>query len=199
MCGMAEQTASAPVRTVNGRLVPSVGTYNIDPPHSQVVYEIGHMTIARSHGNFQRISGAIHVAEQVERSSVEVTIDVGSISTTAAERDAHVLSEAIMQAEKHPTATYRASKVEHQADGTWRIPGELTLLGSSRPLALNATFGGGVIDPWGAPRIAFSATTEFNREDWGITWNTPVPGFGPMLGTLVKITIEVQATLDAAS
>jgi polyisoprenoid-binding protein YceI len=196
---MAEETAAVPVRTVNGRLVPAAGTYRFDPPHSQVVYEIGHMTIAKSHGAFQRLSGTIHVADQVEQSSVEVEVEVGSISTTAAARDAHVLSEAIMQAEKHPLATYRASKVEHQADGSWRIPGELTLLGKSRPLALIATFGGGVIDPWGKPRIAFSATTEFNREDWGIDWNTPVPGFGPMLGTLVKITVEVQATLDQPS
>ncbi len=192
---MATEVPEAPVRTVNGRLVPAPGTYVFDPPHSQVIYEIGHMTIAKSHGAFQRLSGEIRVAEKVEDSSVQAAVEVGSISTTAEARDKHVLSEQILHAEKNPSATFSAARAEHQADGTWLIPGELTLAGVTRPLTLRATFGGGVIDPWGNARIAFSAGAEFNREDWGINWNTPVPGFGPMLGTLVKITLEIQATL----
>ena len=190
---MAE--ATAPVRTVAGRNVPLAGTYVIDPPHSQVVYEIGHMTIAKSHGAFQKLSGEIQVGDRVEDSSVDITIDVGSISTTAEARDKHVLSEQILHVDKNPQAHFHSTSAALQADGTWRIPGELTLAGSSKPITLNASFGGGVVDPWGKPRIAFSATADMDRENWGITWNAPVPGFGPMLGTLVKITIEIQATL----
>ena len=191
---MATAAPNPPVRTVSGRLVPAAGTYVIDPPHSQVLYEIGHMTIGRSYGFFTKIAGEINVAEQVEQSSANINLEVASVFTSAEGRDKHVSSEAILNVEKNPTATFKSTKVEHQADGTWNITGDLSMLGVTKPLVLHASFGGGVIDPWGNPRIAFHAEADMDRLQWNVTWNTPLQGFGMMLADQVKLRIGVQAT-----
>lgn len=190
---MAHETSEL-TREVDGRPVPASGTWAIDPTHTQAEFVVRHLMVTKVRGGFQDISGTIVVGDDPAESRVEVTIPVASVSTGAADRDAHLLSEDFLDAENHPSITFVSTSVE-PSESSWKLTGDLTIKGVTKPVVLDLEFLGISADPWGNTKAAFSASTEVERADWGLTWNVPLEGGGVLVSKAVQLEIEAQAAL----
>lgn len=176
-----------------GQITVPTGTYDLDPAHSSVSFSTRHMMVSKVRGRFGTLSGYVTIAEDPSASSVEVSIDAASIDTGVVDRDVHLRSPDFLDVETHPELTFTSKRVL-DIDGTdFRLEGELTAHGVSRPVILDATFEGTGKDPWGGERIGFSATAEVDREDFGLTWNQVLETGGVLVGKAIKVEIEAEA------
>jgi polyisoprenoid-binding protein YceI len=189
---MADQLLSV-LRTYEDREIPVAGEYTVDPAHSSVEFIGRHLMITKVRGRFPEVSGTITIDEIPERSHVEVEIEVASVDTGNAQRDEHLRSPDFFHAERHPTIGFRSTKVEPGKAGLWNVTGDLTVREVTRPVTLQAEFEGANASPMGDQRIAFSASTEVDREDWGLTWNVALETGGVLVGKKVRIELNVQA------
>lgn len=179
-------------RTAADTTVPVAGTYELDPSHSSADFTVRHLGLSKVRGGFAIQQGTVVIADDPLQSHVEVTLDATSFGTGAADRDAHVKSADFLDVEQFPVLTFRSTSVRPTGDG-WAVDGELTIRDVTRPVTLDVEFEGANTDPWGNGRIAFAATTEFDREDFGITWNQALETGGVLVGKTVKVAIDVQA------
>jgi polyisoprenoid-binding protein YceI len=173
------------------------GTWTIDGIHSHVGFVIKHMMVSKVRGHFAAFSGQIVTAENPLNSSVSVTIDASSIDTANVGRDEHVRSADFFEVEKHPSITFTSTKV-HGEGGEFFIDGDLTIRGATKPVTLNVETPEFGPNPAGGTKAGFSATTEINRSDFGVSYNGPIPGGGVTLGEKVQIVLEIEADLDVA-
>jgi polyisoprenoid-binding protein YceI len=186
-------TATAGTRVVDGRPVPEPGTWEIDPSHQSFEFVARHL-MAKVRGKFPGVSGAATVAEVPEDSALEIEIDTTTVDTGDATRDGHLRSNDFFGVQDHPTISFRSTGIR-PGDGetAWKVDGELTIKGVTRPVTVDVEFLGGAIDPWGNQRIGFSGVVpEVNREDWGLTWNTPLETGGFLLSRSVRLEIEAE-------
>ena len=182
------------VRDYQGHDVPQAGSYEIDGSHSNVDFVVRHLMISKVRGRFNSFSGAFTVAEVPEESSVEVSIDATSISTDDEQRDGHLRSADFFDAEQYPTLTFKSTGVEAVKGDHWKVAGDLTIKGVSKPVVLDVEFEGAQTDPWGGARVGFTASTEIDREDWGLSWNQALETGGVLVGKKIKIELGVEAT-----
>ncbi len=187
---MATQTAT---RTIDGVEAPRAGTWTIDAAHSSVEVIARHLMLAKVRGRFGSYEGEIVVGDTPEDSGVEVTIDAASIDTGEAKRDEHLRSPDFLDVENHPTLTFRSTEARRTGEETLEVDGDLTIRGVARPVTLDVEYLGVTQDPWGNTRAAFSATTEIDREEFGITWNQALETGGVMVGRKLKVELEVSA------
>ena len=188
---MTQTNIAELTRTVDGLALPAAGSFELDPSHSHVGFSVRHM-MGKVRGRFASFAGTVTIAEDPVESSVDVTIDVGSIDTRDEQRDGHLRSPDFFDAESHPKMTYRSTGLTSRGDGRYRVAGDLTIKGVTRPVPLDLTFEGVGIDPWGNQRLGFSATGEIDREQFGLTWNQALETGGVLVGKKVKIEIEAQ-------
>jgi polyisoprenoid-binding protein YceI len=177
-------------RKFNGIDIPTPGTYELDPNHLRVGFHARHMMVAKVRGSFNEASGAIVVAEDPADSTVSATIQTGSLSSGVEQRDVHLRSGDFLDAEKYPTIEFRTTGLKVHSGDKFTLNGELTIKDVTRPVELDVEFEGISQSPYGQEVIGFSATTEIDRDDFGITWNMAVEGGGVLVGKKVKIEIE---------
>lgn len=173
--------------------LPEAGHYDIDPTHSAVDFVVRHLVAAKVRGGFKAFTGTIVVGDTPEQSSVSVKIDTASIDTGVDDRDAHLRSADFFDVENHPTATFVSTSITPKGESNYIVRGDLTIAGVTRSIDLDLDYAGSVTDPWGNSRIVFSATTEINREDFGLTWNQTLETGGVMVSKNAKIEIDVEA------
>lgn len=191
---MTTEAPAAATRIVDGREVPVAGTWNLDPTHTILTFEARHMMISKVRGSFGSATGTIEVADDPTESTVEVTIDAASVESGTEDRDNHLRSPDFFDVENYPEITFRGSGAEVAGDG-YRLSAELTVKDVTRPITLDFEYTGGLVDPFGNARVAFSATTEVDREDWGLTWNMALETGGFLVGKKIKLFIDTEATL----
>jgi polyisoprenoid-binding protein YceI len=169
-------------------------TWTIDTAHSVLEFAVKHMMFTTAKGRFGDFAGTFNFdPNNVAASSVEVTIQTGSIATNTADRDAHLRSADFFDAEQFPTATFRSTSVEGDADDLV-IKGELTIKDVTRPITLKAEFQGTGVNPWGVEVAGFEAKGKFNRKDFGLNWNQALESGGVLVSDEVKLNIDVQAS-----
>jgi polyisoprenoid-binding protein YceI len=168
------------------------GTWKIDPTHSDVAFSVRHMMVSKVRGRFATVDATIVTAEDPTLSSVTAEIDLSSISTANEQRDAHIKSADFFEVEKYPTMTYRSTSVTPDGDD-WKVEGELTLHGVTKSVPLKLELNGFTKDPYGGTRVGFSATTEINRGDYGISISMPMDGGGVVIGEKISIQLEIEA------
>lgn len=174
-------------------------TWTIDTAHSAIEFAVKHMMFTTAKGRFQEFTGAIIIDEQDHRnSSVDVTIDVSSISTQADDRDNHLRSADFFDVETFPEATFRSTRVESTGNDNLRITGDLTLKGVTQPVVLDATFQGRGTNPWGQDVIGYEATTKFSRKAFGLSWNQALESGGVLVSDEVKLSLDIQAGFTEA-
>jgi polyisoprenoid-binding protein YceI len=174
-------------------------TYTIDPAHSGAHFTVRHMMITNVRGGFRNIKGTVvYDAENPSNSNVEAEIEAATIDTRETQRDAHLRSADFLDVEKFPSITFRSTGVDAAAEGEWKVRGDLTIHGVTRPVVLNvegpAPEGK---DPWGNIRSGASATTKIKRSDFGLTWNAALETGGFLVGDELKIELEL-ALIKAA-
>jgi polyisoprenoid-binding protein YceI len=189
-------TDTTTARTVDGVQLPAPGHWAIDSSHSSVEVSVRHLGLSKVRGAFRSFTGGIDVAERPEESSVQVSIDAASVDTREPARDEHLRSPDFLDVASYPTMDFRSTAVTGSGDH-WRVEGELTIRGTSRPVTLDVRFEGLENDPWGGTRAAFSATTELDREAFGLTWNQVLESGGLLVGKKVRIDLEVEVVRAA--
>ena len=172
--------------------LPTTGTWVIDPSHSSVEFVAKHLVVSKVRGRFTSFSGVVEVAEPIENSNVEVSIDTASISTNDEQRDGHLVSGDFLDVDTFPTMTFKVAGGARRDGSDWLLPGELTIRDVTRPVDLKVEALGSVTDPWGNTKAGFAATAEIDREEFGITWNQALEAGGVLVGKTVKIEIDVQ-------
>jgi polyisoprenoid-binding protein YceI len=180
-------------RTVNGVEFPAAGTWVLDPSHTSVEFRATHLMVAKVRGQFAGAQGALEIAEDPAESTADITIDATTINTGVADRDAHLKSADFLEVEKYPDITFRSTGLEHDDGSDWKLRGELTIHGVTRPATLAVEYNGVTADPWGGTRAVFSAETKIDREDWGLTWNQALEAGGWLVGKELRIALEVEA------
>lgn len=177
------------------------GTWDIDPVHSEVSFVIRHMVVSKVRGRFDKFEGVIVTADDPLQSSVEATIEAASVNTNQEQRDGHIRSADFLDVENHPQITFRSTGIRADRD-RFLVSGDLTIRGVTKPVTLEVEPNGFTPDPFGGTRTGFSATTEINRQDFGVSYNGPIPGAdnAMVLSDKVTLNIEIEAVLrkDAA-
>ena len=171
------------------------GTYTIDPGHSDVAFTVRHLMVSKVRGHFTRFQGELTLTPDPLASSVTATIELASIDTNNPQRDDDLRSANFFETDTYPTMTFRSTGIRHSEDG-FDVDGELTLHGVTRPVTLALDVNGFTRDPYGGTRAGFSATTELNRGDFGISTNIPMDGGGVVIGDRIQVFIEIEAVLN---
>src|SRR5207302_10937825 len=150
----------------------ATSTWAIDPTHSIAEFSVKHLVVTTVKGRFRELDGTIDVNEaQPEASSVTASIDVASVDTNVADRDAHLRSDDFFNADKNPSITFRSTKVERAGETDYKVTGDLTIRDVTKPVVFRVEFEGDIADPWGKRRAAFTATSEISRNEFGVRWN----------------------------
>lgn len=180
-------------RTINDTVLPSPGTWALDTAHSHLEFSVRHMMVGKTRGRFGSFNGTITVADEPSESTVEVEIDAASIDTRDPKRDDHLRSADFLDVERYPQLTFKSTSV--RGWGTeWAVTGDLTVHGVTRPVTVELELEGVVEkDPFGLARVAFSGSTEIDREDFGLTWNAALETGGVLVGKRVTISFEIEA------
>ena len=191
-------TSTATVTQVEGLDLPAPGVFAIDPAHTHVGFVVRHMMVSKVKGRFASFTGEITIGDSPESSSVEVTIDAASIDTREEARDNHLRSPDFFHVDEYPELTFVSTALLPKARGDFDLEGTLTIRGVSRPVTLSVEQEGIVIDMRGEQRIGFSASTEINREDFGLTYNAVLEAGGVVISKLLKLELEIEAVRKAA-
>ena len=179
---------------VGSQTAEAVSVWQLDPTHTLVDFSAKHMMVTTVRGRFSGIRGTIRLDEQdVTRSSVEAEIDAPTISTGVDQRDAHLRSADFLHVEQYPAITFKSRRIERKGDDDVRVVGDLTIRGTTREVALDATINGRGATPFGTEVIGISAETSINRKDFGLNWNVALEAGGWLVGDRIKITLEVEA------
>jgi polyisoprenoid-binding protein YceI len=181
--------------TLAAPVLAHADTWQIDPMHTSVEFTVRHMMISNVKGTFEKTSGTITVEGSAPTTAkIDATIDASSINTRVERRDADLKSPDFLDVTKYPTITFKSTKVEAAGKGKWKVTGDLTLHGVTKPAVLDVEGTGDPIhDPMGNTRAGASATTKINRKDFGLTYNKTLESGGVMVGDEVSITIDVEA------
>ena len=174
------------------------GNWTIDPHHSEVGFTVRHMAVSKVKGRFDKFEGTFVTAEDPLASSVNVTVDASSINTNNEGRDGHIKSADFFEVETHPTWTFASTGIKDKG-GDLALEGNLTIKGVTKPVTFSLEVSGFGPDASGGTRAGFSATTEINRHDYGVTFSASVPGVPGALVVSDKVTInlEIEAVLQS--
>jgi polyisoprenoid-binding protein YceI len=169
--------------------------WNIDVVHSTVGFTVRHLMVSKVHGYFTKWTGKLAFDEQNPSAShAEVQIDIASVDTREPQRDAHLRTGDFFEVEKYPQMTFKSTGVERGASDHFKVTGDLTLRGVTRPVVLDVEYGGRSKHPQMGERVGFSATTSINRKDFGVSFNQVLDNGGLALSEKVDIRIEIEAT-----
>ncbi len=175
----------------------AAGTWQIDAAHSGVEFAVTHLMISKVRGRFSDISGTVVTDGTPEGSRIKVEIGAASINTHDDGRDTHLRSADFFDVEKYPKILFVSTAIKPKGDGEFRITGDVTIRGVTRPVEMDVTREGTGRDPWGSDRAGFSATLRVDRRDFGLTWNQVLEAGGVMVSNDVKLTVDVELTHKA--
>ena len=183
--------------TTLGLLLPAAAagsSWQIDPQHSSAQFAVRHLGLSTVRGAFSKLSGTMLLDDQdITKSTIEVNIDANTVDTREPDRDKDLRSERFFDVAHFPTMTFKSKKVEQVAPGKLRVTGDLTIHGTTKEVVLDVDgLTAPAKDPWGNQRIAASATTKINRQDYGVKWNAKLDNGGVVVGDDVNITIDVE-------
>jgi polyisoprenoid-binding protein YceI len=179
-------------------LTQLAGDWDLDPSHTGLRFSARHAMVATVRGGFKAFSGSLHFdADDVAKSTAEVTIDATSIDTGTDGRDEHLRSADFFDVEKYPTISFSTTRVEQIDDENFRLIGDLTIREVSKEVSIKVEFLGLSPDPWGNTRAGFEGKGEILRKDWGLEWNAALETGGVLVSDKVKITLDVSAVKRA--
>src|SRR6266536_891143 len=172
-----------------------VGTWTLDPAHTEIGFVARHMVVSKVRGKFEKFTGSITTAENPLEPHAEAQIDMSAITTGNDQRDEHLRSTDFFDVASHQTMTFRSTGVR-PAGESYLVDGELTIRGITKAITLEVEIGGFTPDPWGGTRAGFSATTVINRHEFGVSFNAAIETGGVVVSDKITINIEAEAVLD---
>ncbi|MEU9589770.1 YceI family protein [Streptomyces sp. NPDC048193] len=194
----AAPAATATPAAVNPDLAALTGDYVIDPSHTTIGFVARHAMVTNVKGKFLDFTGTLHLdgaAPADSTASLDVTMD--SIDTGSADRDGHLKSADFFKTDEFPTMTFRSTKAEALGGDDYRITGDLTILGTTKPITIDLEFNGAAKDPFGNERVGFEGKAEILRSEWGLTWNAALETGGVLVSDKIKLNFDISAIKQA--
>lgn len=192
---MIRQITAAAILTFATAAIPAqaaVEVHTIDKGHSDVSFQIRHL-VSKVRGKFNDYQGTINLdPANLERSSVEFTIQAASIDTGLPDRDKHLRGEDFFWADKHPAITFKSKSIKKVDQDTYNVTGTLNMRGVAKEITLPVTYLGTVKDPWGNEKGGFETEITLNRKDYGINWNSALDNGGVVLSDEVTIAVNLE-------
>jgi polyisoprenoid-binding protein YceI len=154
-----------------------MGTWKFDPYHTQVEFSAKHLGMMTVRGHFAEVTatGEIH-PDHPDKTKVEASINTASIRTHNETRDNDLRSSNFLEIEKYPTMTFKSTKIEHTGGDRYKVTGDLTIKGNTRPVTLDVVKYGEFNDPRMGHRIGYAAQTQINRKDFGMRFDAMLDG-----------------------
>jgi len=182
----------AALLAVPGLSLAQTSSWDFDPAHTHASFTVRHMGISNVRGEFQKVSGKLVLDEKdVTKSTVEATLDVGSINTRVEKRDGHLKSPDFFDAAKFATITFKSTKVEKAGEGKLKVTGDLTMRGVTKPVVLDVTGPSAPVAAWGRTIRGVEGATTINRKDFGLAWGNVIEGVA-VVSDEVKVELEVE-------
>ncbi|WP_046729243.1 YceI family protein [Streptomyces humi] len=179
-------------------LAALTGDYTIDPAHSTLGFVARHAMVTNVKGSFQEFEGTLHLdGSDPAKSTASLDIQMASITTGSPDRDGHLKSADFFKTDEFPTMTFRSTKAEALGDEDYRITGDLTILGVTKPVTIDLEFNGAAKDPFGNERVGFEGKAEIKRSDWGVTWNAALETGGVLVSDKIKLNFDISAIKNA--
>ncbi|WP_432031689.1 YceI family protein [Streptomyces antibioticus] len=196
--GRKNDTETATATAVNPELAALSGEYTIDPSHSSLGFVARHAMVTNVKGTFLDFSGSLHLdGTDPSRSTASLDVTMDSIDTGSADRDGHLKSADFFKTDEFPTMTFRSTSAEALGGDDYRITGDLSILGVTRPLTIDLEFNGSAKDPFGNERVGFEGKAELLRSEWGLTWNAALETGGVLVSDKIKLNFDISAIKNA--
>jgi polyisoprenoid-binding protein YceI len=170
------------------------GTYAVDPAHSRIGFVARHAMVTKVRGSFNDFEGVGYFdAENPVDSHLRLTIQATSIDTRNADRDGHLKGNDFFDMETYPEITFVSTAVQQLDPENYRVTGDLTIKGVTKPVTVDFEHTGSAVDPYQNQRIGFEGKTTVNRKDWGVNWNAALEAGGVLVGEKVTLEFDVSA------
>ncbi|SED67884.1 MULTISPECIES: YceI family protein [Streptomyces] len=196
--GRKDNRTTAPAQAAGGDLAALTGDYTIDPAHTTIEFVARHAMVTNVRGGFQDFTGSLHLdGQDPSKSTATLDIKMASIDTGNADRDGHLKSADFFKIDEYPDMTFRSTKAESLGGDDYRITGELSLLGVTKPITIDLEFNGVAKDPFGNERVGFEGKAELLRSEWGLTWNAALETGGVLVSDKIKLNFDVSAIKNA--
>lgn len=171
--------------------------WTLDPTHSELQFKVKHLMITTVTGNLKSFSAELESeGDDFSNANISFKGEISSLETGNTDRDNHLKSGDFFDIEKYPEMSFKATTVEK--DGSdYIVKGDLTIKDVTKPIKLNAEFGGIATDPWGNTKAGFTIAGKINRVDFGLTWNAALETGGVMVSEEVRILGELQFVKQA--
>jgi polyisoprenoid-binding protein YceI len=174
------------------------GEYTLDPAHSRLGFVARHAMVTKVRGAFNDVTGTGSFdAADPSRSHLEVTIQAKSIDTRNEDRDAHLRSNDFFDMDQYPEIRFVSTAVEPVDESNYRVTGDLTIKGVTKPVTIDLEYTGFVQDPFGNQRLGLEGSVVVNRKDWGVSWNAALEAGGMLVSEKVTLELEVSAIKNA--
>lgn len=165
----------------------------LDPAHSEVQFKVRHMMISNVTGHFKNFDASVTTdGDDLTTAHATFTADISSVTTNNEQRDGHLKSADFFDLENHPQLKFESTKLEKVSDEDYKLHGDLTLRGVTKPITLNVEFGGQVVDPWGNERVGFVIEGKLNRKEYGLMWSSLTEAGGVVVSDDVKLHVAVE-------
>lgn len=182
----------------NTDLTTLTGDYAIDAAHSTIGFTVRHAMVTNVKGKFLDFSGSLHLdGGDPSASTASIDVKMDSIDTGSADRDGHLKSADFFRTDEFPTMTFRSTKAESLGGDDYRLTGDLTILGTTKPLTIDLEFNGAAKDPFGNERVGFEGKAQLLRSDWGLTWNAALETGGVLVSDKIKLHFDISAIRNA--
>jgi polyisoprenoid-binding protein YceI len=167
--------------------------FTVDQAHSAVGFEVKHMMVSKVKGQFDAYTADVEAADLTDltTASIAFKIDVASINTRNEDRDNHLKSADFFDAETNPSIDFKSTSITKDGED-YKVTGDLTIKGVTKPVTFDVEFGGKGTNPWGVEVYGFEAETKINREEFGLTWNAALETGGVLVGKDIKIKVELE-------
>ena len=171
--------------------------WQIDTSHSSVTAAAKHMMLTTVRGAFSGTSGVIDFdPADPESGGIELRIPAASVNTGDPKRDGHLRSADFLDAETYPEIVFKSTTITAKGKDEFTVKGDLTIRGTTKPVTVDVELLGIAEDPRAGQRAVFDARFSFDRTQWGLVWNMPIPS-GVLVGEKIKVEASVAATPKA--
>jgi polyisoprenoid-binding protein YceI len=173
----------------------------IDPAHSEIQFKVKHLMITTVTGYFQKFNLEVETEENdfSKADRIEFTADIDSINTNNEQRDTHLKSGDFFDAETHEQLKFTGKNFEKSNDSVYKLNGDLTIRGTTKPVTVEVEMAGIVVDPYGQTKAGFTVDGKINRKDFGLTWSAVTEAGSVVVSDEIKIHCEIQLVKQALS
>ncbi len=170
----------------------STTKWSIDPMHSEILFKVKHLMITTVTGRFNKFTASAETSDDFKTaSSISFSAEIDSIDTNNEQRDGHLKSADFFDVTNNPELTFVGTEYESTGD-EFKLQGDLTIKGITKPITLHVEFGGIAVDPYGQTKAGFTISGKISRKEFGLTWSAVTEAGGVVVGDEIKLQAEIQ-------